>query len=78
MDKPKLLQNILNDLYHLLRYDQCTQIDQALDIVLEALTRYVKEKLIQISGRLVFTGLHFEKSRFELCNNFLVQRFSIL
>jgi len=55
MDKPKLLQNILNDLYHLLRYDQCTQIDQALDIVLEALTRYVKEKLIQISGRLVFT-----------------------
>jgi len=59
MDKPKLLQNILNDLYHLLRYDQCTQIDQALDIVLEALTRYVKEKLIQISGRLVFTNNSF-------------------
>lgn len=59
MDKPKLLQNILNDLYHLLRYDQCTQIDQALDIVLEALTRYIKEKLIQISGRLVFINYFF-------------------
>lgn len=57
MDKPKLLQNILNDLYHLLRYDHCTQIDQALDIVLEALTRYVKEKLIQISGRSVFINI---------------------
>lgn len=62
MDKPKLLQNILNDLYHLLRYDQCTQVDQALDIVLEALTRYVKEKLIQISGRSVSitVGLYIE------------------
>jgi len=63
MEKPKLLQNILNDLYHLLRYDQCTQIDQALDIVLEALTRYVKEKLIQISGRLVINS-YFVKSIF--------------
>lgn len=63
MEKPKLLQNILNDLYHLLRYDQCTQIDQALDIVLEALTRYVKEKLIQISGRLVINS-YFIKSIF--------------
>jgi len=63
MEKPKLLQNILNDLYHLLRYDQCTQIDQALDIVLEALTRYVKEKLIQISGRLVINS-YFVRSIF--------------
>lgn len=42
-----------------MRYDQCTRVDQALDIVLEALTRYVKEKLIQISGRFVFTRLYF-------------------
>ncbi|XP_050432826.1 protein zer-1 homolog [Adelges cooleyi] len=74
MDKPKLLQNILNDLYHLLRYDQCTQIDQALDIVLEALTRYVKEKLIQISGSATLFYIVKNKERPLLLNDITVKR----
>ncbi|XP_026808471.1 protein zer-1 homolog [Rhopalosiphum maidis] len=74
MDKPKLLQNILNDLYHLLRYDQCTQIDQALDIVLEALTRYVKEKLIQISGSATLFYIVKNKDRPLLLNDITVKR----
>ncbi|VVC39427.1 Hypothetical protein CINCED_3A020042 [Cinara cedri] len=74
MDKPKLLQNILNDLYHLLRYDQCTQIDQALDIVLEALTRYVKEKLIQISGSATLFYIVKNKDRPLLLNDVTVKR----
>ncbi|XP_015126725.1 protein zer-1 homolog isoform X2 [Diachasma alloeum] len=49
-NKPELLQKVLNDLYHVFRYESCERMDQALCIVLEAMEKHISEKHIQISG----------------------------
>ncbi|XP_043277566.1 protein zer-1 homolog [Venturia canescens] len=49
-NKQELLQKILNDLYHVFRYDYCKRMDQALYMVLEAMDKYLPERHIQISG----------------------------
>lgn len=51
IDRPEVLQKVLNDLYHLFRYETCTNTDTALKIVLESMDRHSHEKHIQISGR---------------------------
>lgn len=48
--RPDVLQRVLNDLYHLLRYESCQDINRSLMIVLEAMNRHVSKKHIQISG----------------------------
>jgi len=48
--RPEILQRVLNDLYHLFRYDHCEKISQALNVVLESMERHISEKHIQISG----------------------------
>lgn len=50
LDRPEMLQKVLNDLFHLFRYESCEFIGQALNIVLEAMNRHVSERHIQISG----------------------------
>jgi len=50
MDRPTVLENILNDLFHVFRYETCTNLRQALDILLLAMERHNHEKHIQISG----------------------------
>ncbi|XP_075228919.1 protein zer-1 homolog [Lycorma delicatula] len=50
IERPEILQRVLNDLYHLLRYETCHDISQALSIVLDAMDRHLSEKHIQISG----------------------------
>lgn len=50
-DRQELLTKVLNDLYHLLRFDSCKQIHRALDVVLMAMDRHIRIKYIQISGR---------------------------
>lgn len=50
IDRPEVLQKVLNDLYHLFRYESCTNNETALKIVLESMDRHVQEKHIQISG----------------------------
>lgn len=40
----------MNDLYYLLRYDNCSQPDKSLDVVLSSMDKHVKVKNIQISG----------------------------
>lgn len=49
-NKPDLLQKVLNDLYHVFRYENCQRMDQALCTVLEAMEKHLSEKHIQISG----------------------------
>ncbi|XP_063982203.1 protein zer-1 homolog [Diachasmimorpha longicaudata] len=49
-NKPELLQKVLNDLYHVFRYESCKRMNQALCIVLEAMEKHISEKHIQISG----------------------------
>ena len=51
IERPNVLQKVLNDLYHLFRYETCQNINYALNIVLEAMDRHLTEKHIQISGR---------------------------
>jgi Zyg-11 family protein len=51
IERPDILQKVLNDLYHLLRDETCQNISYALHIVLEAMDRHLPEKHIQISGR---------------------------
>lgn len=50
MDRPEMLTRVLNDLYHLFRYENNAHIGRALNIVMEAMNRHVTEKHIQISG----------------------------
>lgn len=48
--RPILLTKVLNDLYHLLRFESCTSIHQALDVVLTAMEKHLNVKHMQISG----------------------------
>eukprot|EP00092_Neocalanus_flemingeri_P043109 GFUD01047412.1.p1 GENE.GFUD01047412.1~~GFUD01047412.1.p1 ORF type:complete len:807 (+),score=257.80 GFUD01047412.1:121-2541(+) len=50
LDRPTVLENILNDLFHVFRYETCQNLKQALDILLLAMERHNHEKHIQISG----------------------------
>lgn len=50
IDRPDVLQKVLNDLYHLFRFETCQNIPYALAVVLEAMDRHLTEKHIQISG----------------------------
>ncbi|XP_044745986.1 uncharacterized protein LOC123307655 [Coccinella septempunctata] len=50
LERPEMLQKVLNDLFHLFRYESCEFVGQALNIVLEAMNRHVFERHIQISG----------------------------
>ena len=45
-----MLENVLNDLFHIFRYDNCRDLKTALDIILMAMDRHPGEKVIQISG----------------------------
>ncbi|GAB0100363.1 Protein zer-1 homolog [Sergentomyia squamirostris] len=49
-DRPNLLTKVLNDLYHLLRFEGCKSIHRALDVVLNAMDRHLRVKHMQISG----------------------------
>ncbi|KAL0133150.1 hypothetical protein PUN28_000719 [Cardiocondyla obscurior] len=49
-NKQELLQKVLNDLYHVFRYEDCHRMDQALCTVLEAMEKHPAQKHIQISG----------------------------
>uniref|UniRef100_A0A6B2EK84 Protein zer-1 homolog n=1 Tax=Phlebotomus kandelakii TaxID=1109342 RepID=A0A6B2EK84_9DIPT len=49
-DRPNLLTKVLNDLYHLLRFETCRSIHRALDVVLNAMDRHLRVKHMQISG----------------------------
>ncbi|XP_034133936.1 protein zer-1 homolog isoform X1 [Drosophila guanche] len=49
-DRPVLLTRVLNDLYHLFRFENCRDIHTALDAVLSAMDRHLKFKHMQISG----------------------------
>lgn len=48
--RPILLTKVLNDLYHLLRFESCKSIHSALDVVLTAMDRHLRVKHMQISG----------------------------
>ena len=39
LDRPSVLENILNDLFHVFRYETCQDLKQALDILLLAMER---------------------------------------
>jgi Zyg-11 protein homolog len=51
LDRPDILQKVLNDLYHLFRFESCQDLNMALTLVLGAMDRHRTEKHIQISGR---------------------------
>ncbi|XP_059470108.1 protein zer-1 homolog [Neocloeon triangulifer] len=50
LDRPDILQKVLNDLYHLFRFESCRDLNMALTLVLGAMDRHRTEKHIQISG----------------------------
>ncbi|XP_055378563.1 protein zer-1 homolog [Condylostylus longicornis] len=49
-DRPAVLTSVLNDLYHLFRFETCQSVHEALDVVLTAMDRHLKYKHMQISG----------------------------
>jgi len=50
MGRPDVLTRVLNDLYHLFRYET-KKLYKALMIVLQAMDTHLDEKHIQICGR---------------------------
>lgn len=48
--RPLLLQKVLNDLFHVFRYEACEHPHLALDVVLASMTRHLNDKHIQIAG----------------------------
>ncbi|KZC13951.1 Protein zer-1 like protein [Dufourea novaeangliae] len=48
--KPGFLQKILNDLYHVYRYENFHRMDQALCAILEAMEKHPLHKYVQIAG----------------------------
>lgn len=64
-DRPELLQKVLNDLFHVFRYEACSQPRLALDVVMAAMARHLPHKHIQIAGRFVFLPLSLASSATE-------------
>jgi len=50
LDRATVLESILNDLFHVFRFETCQNTEQALDILLQAMESHLHEKHIQISG----------------------------
>lgn len=50
LERPDMLQKVLNELFHLFRFESCEFVGQALHVVLKAMNRHLKERHIQISG----------------------------
>jgi len=50
LDRPTVLENVLNDLFQIFRSDTCQNLKLALEVLLRAMERHKKEKYIQISG----------------------------
>jgi len=61
LDRPDILQKVLNDLYHLFRFESCQDLNMALTLVLGAMDRHRTEKHIQISGRFDLSIWYLEK-----------------
>lgn len=45
LDRPMVLETVLNDLFHIFRYENCSNIKAALDIILLAMDRHPGEKV---------------------------------
>lgn len=45
LDRPAVLENVLNDLFHIFRYENCDNLRAALDIILMAMDRHPGEKV---------------------------------
>lgn len=56
--KTKHTFQVLNDLYHLLRFETCKSIHRAFEVVLSAMDRHLRVKHMQISGRFVSLSLN--------------------
>ncbi|CAH1179540.1 unnamed protein product [Phaedon cochleariae] len=50
LDRTDMLQKVMNELFHLFRFENIEHVGQALNIVLEAMNRHIDERHIQISG----------------------------
>lgn len=59
MNRPQMLQKVLNDLFHFLRANACVNIPKILEIILEGLNTHAQDKYIQISGMYVHASIIF-------------------
>lgn len=50
IDRPEVLQKVLNDLFHIFRYETCHNLKLALTLILQAMQQHLSEKHLQISG----------------------------
>ena len=50
LNRPMVLESVLNDLFHIFRYENCCNFQESLDIILLSMDRHPGEKVIQISG----------------------------
>lgn len=50
LDRPLVLESVLNELFHIFRYEEFEDVKSALDVILVAMDRHPREKVIQIPG----------------------------
>jgi len=50
LDRPSLLVKTLNHLFHIFRFSECSNQQEALQAILNAMTRHPHDKQVQISG----------------------------
>ena len=50
LNRPSVMESILNTLYNFFRFEKCQDHRGAIDVILAAMDRYPAEKVIQISG----------------------------
>ncbi|XP_044731573.1 protein zer-1 homolog [Chrysoperla carnea] len=50
LDRADVLQRVLNDLYHMFRFETCQYIGHALSIILQSMDRHPRKKQIQVSS----------------------------
>ena len=56
LHRPAVMQNVLNDLVRLIRYEDCKDLRRALDILLLVMESHPSEKHVQVSGS---AGLYY-------------------
>ena len=45
LDRPLVVESVLNDLFHIFRYETCSDVKSALDIILMAMDKHPGEKV---------------------------------
>jgi Zyg-11 family protein len=65
LDRPLVLESVLNDLFHIFRYENCKDVKSALDIILLAMDKHPGEKVSRTIRKLL--RINLQTFLFHIC-----------